>query len=242
MRDKGRTMEHAAIGRWGALLFLLLILLCSPAIAIAGAGTADHVHETTAEISGENAIHELGSETTAAGHGTEEGAAHAAAHHRPSFGMPMVFSLINFGLLVIAFLYLYKKKASGAFEKRSLEVKIEMEEAAEAKRQAEAKYKQYQARLDALDKEIEKIRQLAREDAVAERERLLAEAQKQTERMVEQAELTAKQEILNAKRKLRKEAAELASQIAEEQIKKAMTIEDQKNWVSSYIERIGELR
>jgi F-type H+-transporting ATPase subunit b len=156
--------------------------------------------------------------------------------------MDMVYSIINFALLVALFIYLYRKNASGAFAKRSMDVKLEMEEAAEAKKKAEAKYQEYQARINNLDKEIGAIRVLTGEDAAKERELILAEARKQAERMVEQAELTANQEIENAKRELRREAADLAAAMAEDRVRKSTTPEDQKNWVASYIEKIGETR
>jgi len=163
-------------------------------------------------------------------------------HHAPAFGKDMVFSIVNFVLLVAVFLYLYRKNASGAFAKRSLDIKIEMEEAAEAKRQAEAKYQEYKSRIEGLDREISQIREASAADAVREREALLAEARKQSDRMIQQAELTAKQEVESAKRELRREAAELAAGMAEELVRKSMTPEDQKNWVTSYIAKIGETR
>jgi len=163
-------------------------------------------------------------------------------HGRPGFGWAVVFQIINFTLLVSLFVYVYRKKSSGAFEKRSLEVQSEMESAQEAKQQAEAKFNEYKKRIDQLDVEIKKIRDMAAEDAEREKTSILEAAQKQSEKLVKQAELTAAQEVEQARRQLRKEAAELAAGMAEEVIKKAVTAEDQKSWVNAYIEKIGELR
>ena len=163
-------------------------------------------------------------------------------HNAPTLEWTMILNIVNFGLLLALFIYLYRKNSSGAFEKRSLEVQIEMEEAAEAKKQAEAKYNEYKARIGRLDEEVQKIREMAKEDGEKERETILIEARKQSEKMVAQAELTAKQEVEQAKRDLRREAAELAAGMAEAVIKSAVTPEDQKKWVTSYIEKIGELR
>jgi F-type H+-transporting ATPase subunit b len=165
-----------------------------------------------------------------------------AGSHGAGFGMPMVYSIINFALLVIAFVYLYRKKASGTFEKRSLEVQMEMEEAAEAKRQADAKYQEYRKRLEQLDKEVGKILELAVDDAEQERRRILDEAHKQAEKMLKQAELTARHEVDEAKRQLRREAADLAAEMAAEIVKKAAGPEDQRSWVQTYIQKIGEMR
>jgi len=168
--------------------------------------------------------------------------ASGGGHEPVPFGKDMVFSIINFVLLMALFYYLYRKNASGSFAKRSLDVKLEMEDAAEARRQAQAKYDEYKARLDNLDAEILKIRSLTEEDAARERESILAEARKQAQRMIEQAELTARQEVESAKRALRREAAELAAGMAEDLVKTSTRPDDHNNWVTSYLAKIGETR
>ena len=167
----------------------------------------------------------------------------AEGGHEPvGFGKDMVFKIANFLALVACFVYLYRKKSAGAFEKRSLEIKMEMEKAAEAKNKADEKYREYKARIEGLDEEIKKIRDLAKKDAEKEHEAIIAEAGKQSEKMIKQAELTAKHEIEQAKKLLRREAADLAREMAAGLLKKAITSEDHKNWVKSNIEKIGEMR
>ena len=161
-------------------------------------------------------------------------------HHEAKFGKEMIFQIINFILLVALLVYVYRKNASGAFEKRSLEIKTAMEEAAAAKMKAEEKYQEYQNRLNLLDDEIRQIMERVKEDSEKEREAILAEANSQAEKLIKQAELTAKQEVELAKQMLRKEAVDLAADLAGKAVKEAMTPEDQKNWVKTYIEKIGE--
>ena len=172
--------------------------------------------------------------------GAEEG--HHEAHHEVHFGKEMIFQIINFILLVCLLLWVYRKNSSGAFEKRSTEVQAAMDEAARAKKDAEDKYLEYQARIAQLDEEISKILELSREDATKEKASILEEAKRQSERIVQQAELTAKHEVVLAKHELRKEAAELAAEMAAEAIKKATTPEDQRKWVQAYIDKIGEVQ
>ena len=62
------------------------------------------------------------------------------------------------------------------------------------------------------------------------------------EKIVQQAKLTAKHEVELAKQDLRKEAAGLAAQMAADAVKKAATPEDQRNWVKTYIDKIGEVQ
>ena len=170
--------------------------------------------------------------------GEEEG--HHEAHHEVHFGKAMIFQIINFILLVCLLLYVYRKNSAGAFEKRSLEIQSAMDEAAKAKKDAEDKYLEYQARIAQLDEEISKVLELSREDAEKEKASIVEEARRQSERIVLQAELTAKHEVVLAKQELRKEAAELAAEMAAGAIKKATTPEDQRKWVQAYIDKIGE--
>ena len=164
----------------------------------------------------------------------------AGERHAVHFGKEMVFQIINFILLVCLLLWVYRKNAAGGFEKRSHEIKTAMEDAARAKKEAEDKYLEYQARIAQLDEEIGKILELSKEDAQKERVSIIEEAKKQSEKIVQQAELTAKHEVVLAKQELRKEAAELAAQMAADAIKQAATPEDQRKWVQDYIAKIGD--
>ncbi len=163
-------------------------------------------------------------------------------HHAVPFGKPMVFSIINFALLVGLFVYIYRKNLSGGFEKRSLEIKAAMDAAAAAKQKAEEKYQEYKARIAGLDAEIGALIDGAKADALKEQDAIIAEAGRQAEKMVKQAELTASHEVETAKRELRREAAALAAEMAADILKKAITPEDQQKWVKSYIEKIGEVQ
>lgn len=165
------------------------------------------------------------------------------AHGAPAFGMDMIFQIVNFALLVLLLLYVYRKYSAGngGFKKRSLDVQMAMEEAAREKKRAEEKYREYQARIARLDEEVSKILERAREDAAREREAILAEAKLQAEKFSKQAEFTSRQEIEQAKRDLRREAADLAAEMAAEILKKVLTPEDQKNWIKLYTQKIGDL-
>ncbi len=167
---------------------------------------------------------------------------HQEAHHEVHFGKETIYQFVNFLLLCVLLFYVYRKNASGGFEQRSLEIQTAIEDSAKAKKEAEDKYLEYQARIAQLDDEIAKILELAKEDGKKERDSIIEEADRQSEKIVQQAELTAKQEVLMAKQELRREAAELAAGLAAEAIKKATKPEDQRNWVKAYIDKIGEVQ
>ncbi len=162
--------------------------------------------------------------------------------HEVHFGKAEIFQIFNFILLICLLLYVYRKNAAGSFEKRSLEIQMAMEEAAKAKKSAEDKYLEYQTRVAQLDEEIAKIMELSKGDAAKERESIVEEAKKQSEKIVQQAEISAKHEVQLAKQELRKEAAEIAAQMAADAVKQATTPEDHRNWVKTYIDKIGEVQ
>lgn len=172
--------------------------------------------------------------------GAEEG--HQEAHHEARFGKEMVFQIINFILLVCLLVYVYRRTSAGGFEKRSLEIQMAMEEAVRAKKEAEDKYLEYQSRIAQLDDEIRLIVERSGQDAEKERASIVEEAKRQSEKTLQQARLTAKHEVALARQDLRKEAAELATEMAVEALKKAMTQEDQRKWVQAYIDKIGEVQ
>ncbi len=186
------------------------------------------------------AVLALSSPVVFASGGGEEG--HQEAQHEAHFGKAMIFQTINFILLVILLVYVYRKNAGGAFEKRSEEIQTAMEEAARAKKAAEDKYLEYQTRVAELDTEIGKLLELARGDAEKERASIIEEAKRQAAKIVEQAELTARHEVVLAKQALRQEAAELTAQMAADAIRKAATPEDQRKWIQTYIDKIGEVQ
>ncbi len=162
--------------------------------------------------------------------------------HEAHFGKAEIFQILNFILLICLLVYVYRKNAAGSFEKRSLEIQTAMEEASKAKKAAEDKYLEYQTRVAQLDEEIGRIMELSRGDAEKERVSIVEEAKKQAEKIAQQAEVSARHEVDMAKQALRKEAAELAAQMAADTVKKATTQEDQRNWVKTYIDKIGEVQ
>ena len=171
-------------------------------------------------------------------------ATHEAAgggSHGAAFGRGEIFQIINFVLLVILLVYVYKKYAGGGFEKRSQHIKIAIEEAQQAKRKAEALFADYRSRLDNVDKEIGDILDRAREQAQRDREQIIKEARAQAEKIVRQAELTARQEVVQAKQRLREEAVDLAAQLAVEVLRRSVTQEDHARLVDMYHKKLGEM-
>jgi F-type H+-transporting ATPase subunit b len=162
-------------------------------------------------------------------------------HHAPAFGKAEVFQMINFALLVVLLVYVYRKYAGGGFEKRSQQIKMAFEEAEHAKLRAEQKYSEYKARIDGLDRDIEDILTKAREEGQREHDHILQDARIQAEKIQRQAEMTAKQEVSNAQQTLREETINLAAELASGLLRKSANEDDHKRLVEHYLKKLGEL-
>ncbi|NWG75550.1 MAG: ATP synthase F0 subunit B [Rubrivivax sp.] len=172
---------------------------------------------------------------------TVKEAEHHAEHHEAAFGKAEIFQIINFLLLVILLVFLYKKYAGDGFEKRSQQIKMAIEEAEHARRMAEQKCNEYRLRVEALEKEIEDILARAKEEADKEHEQILQEARVQAAKIRSQAEMTTKQEVIAARQLLRDEAINLAADLALGLLKKSVTGDDHRRFVELYVRKMGEM-
>ncbi|HSR70452.1 MAG TPA: ATP synthase F0 subunit B [Acidobacteriota bacterium] len=149
---------------------------------------------------------------------------------------------VNLLLVVVPLVIWLRKPLGQYFAGRRQAIRNEIEEAAEARRQAEEKLAEVEQKMKALDEEVENIRQQARQEAAAERRRLLQEARADGERIVAAAE----REIGNLKRQARAElkdyASQLALEMAEERIRESMTEKDEAELADRFFVRLAQTR
>lgn len=177
----------------------------------------------------------------AAGFASEggEGAHHVdTAKQLKDFG----WRVLDFSLLVALVVWALKKAdVKGSLAQRQASIDKALKEADEAKAAAERKLAEYSAKLAAANKEIDEIYAAIRTEGEAEKARIIAEARVTAEKIREQAKQTAGQEVLKARTELRKEAARLAVEIAEQNIKEKIRKDDQDRLVGEYLTKVVEL-
>ena len=177
----------------------------------------------------------------AAGFASEggEGAHHVdTAKQMKDFG----WRVLDFSLLLALVIWALKKanvKQSLADRRNAIDKALN--EAAEAKAAAEAKFSEYSAKLAAANKEIDEIYAAIRTEGEAEKARIIAEAKITAEKIREQATQTANQEVLKARTELRSEAVRLAVQLAEQNIKDNIRKDDQDRLVGEYLNKVVDL-
>jgi F-type H+-transporting ATPase subunit b len=149
---------------------------------------------------------------------------------------------IDFAALVLIMVWAVKKAdMKKALADRQAGIDKALREAEEVKGAAEKKFAEYNARLAQANKEVEELQKVIREDALAEKARIVAEAKVAAERIKDQAKVMADQEIVRARTELREEAAHLSVQLAEQTLKGAMGPSDQDRLVGEYLTKVVEL-
>jgi F0F1-type ATP synthase membrane subunit b/b' len=145
---------------------------------------------------------------------------------------PYLAALVNFGLLAVLYYTLGKKPIAAALQNRRTNVVKEIEEAQRIKREAEARAKQYQAKLANLEEELAATRSALHEAGAAERDRIVKDAEEKAARMQKDATFLLNQELKQMRLDLQREAVEMAVTAAERLLQERVTTEDQ--------ERLGE--
>ena len=159
-------------------------------------------------------------------------------------GTESVFTLwmriINFVLLAGALYFLLKKPFAKFLTDKTQQVNLSLEDAEQAKKEAEAKYVEMEKKLEQAHKEIDELKQMLIDQGRAEKNKIIANAEKEADKIRRQAELTTEQELKKAKIQLRQEAVEMAAQMASTILTERIGDKDQEALIDNYLETLGK--
>ena len=127
-----------------------------------------------------------------------------------SIDMNLVWNLINILVLFLVLKHFLFKPVLGIMEKREKLIQSMMEEAGQAKEEAEALKSQYQESIRNAREDSRKILDEARENGKAEYERIVNEANEKAGKIISQAQKTAASDTERAKKDMESEIAALA--------------------------------
>lgn len=148
---------------------------------------------------------------------------------------------INFLVLFGGLAYFLLKPIKNFLRKRADGIERSLKETDDSKREAEKKLDEVKARLASLGREIEKIREKAEVEGQSRREKIIQLTRQETERIKsfarQEIEMLSQAEIQH----LREYTTELAAALAEETIKKRLSLEDQSQLIDKSIERLDKL-
>jgi len=148
---------------------------------------------------------------------------------------------LNFAITLGILIYFVAKPLKNALKGRTEGIAKELEAAQKARDDAEAKFAEYDEKLNKAEAEIDQIAAELKKEGELEREKIIANAKEQAEKIKLEAEKSADFEVARARTELQREAARLAVQLAEGLLKKNVNDKDQNNMVDEYMKKVGEL-
>lgn len=141
----------------------------------------------------------------------------------------------------LAILYASVRRPLGTYlAARSDEVKKALEEAKQARAEAEAKAREYEERLANLDSEIDALKQDFRSRGEAEMRRLEQAGKHAAERIAKDAEDTIAAELDRAQQALKQEAAKVALELAEETVRGVIKTDDHKRLEQAFLADVAQ--
>ena len=150
----------------------------------------------------------------------------------------LAWPALNLAILLAALVYFGRRPIQAFFAARQGRIRDDLDAAAKALAEAEARHTEWQRKLTRLDAEMARIRELARERAEAERKHILAEASATAERIRKDARAAVDQELRRGREELRREAAELALELAAETLRARVSDADRSRLVDDFIETV----
>jgi F-type H+-transporting ATPase subunit b len=212
-------------------LLRLIAVACALALP-AGAFAQDEHHAPAGEAHGAAPAGEAHGDAHGEGAGEHGGGAHAA----PSFDVKRFgFQVLNFAVLLFLLVKFGGPAVKKALEARSQQIKSDLASAAEARAAAQARFEKQEQRLAALESEIEAIRAGIKQEAEAEKVRLIAMAEDRARRIREESEFIIEQQVKQAEEDLRREVAAQAVALAEQIVRSQLGPADQQRLVDTFV-------
>lgn len=154
----------------------------------------------------------------------------------PALGWMIVTFLVFVAILVAS----VRRPLGSYLAARSDEVKKALEEAKQARADAEARAREYEERLANLDSEIESLKQDFRSRGDAEVRRLEQAGKAAADRVVKDAEDTIAAEYDRAQHALKQEAAKLSLELAEETLRGVIGSEDHQRLEKAFLADVAQ--
>ncbi|MGH9160283.1 MAG: hypothetical protein ACRD2X_09895 [Vicinamibacteraceae bacterium] len=172
-----------------------------------------------------------GDETSAPQHGE----AHAEDAGHGESGWRTIATLVNFLVLAGGLYYFLRTPLAGHLAGRADGIRSALAEAESTRKTASAQLTEVEAKLQALPREIETLRQRGVEEIAAEEARIRQATEEERHRMVTQARREIDLALRVAKQELVAHAASLAVDVASDHLRETMTPADQERLITRYV-------
>lgn len=142
---------------------------------------------------------------------------------------------VNFVLMYGLLFFLLRKPVSELLKQRQASIRQDLEDAAGAKNDAQARLDAIQAKLDDFDAEVAKMTADAREDAAAEAKYTAERTERDATMLREMTAGTVREETRNARARLQQDAVDAAVKLAEEKLRAEISGADQTRLANDFL-------
>ncbi len=146
---------------------------------------------------------------------------------------------INFVLLLFVLERLLFRNLRSSNAEASDAIRLELQKATEARSSAEGLMREYEAKLSALETEIEEIKGEARRTAETEAELIVKEAHEQAKKIRDAAVKAGEREAARRRHELEREIVDQALARAEAAIRSSFGPADQRRLVDAWVDEVG---
>lgn len=145
---------------------------------------------------------------------------------------------LNFAVLVFILYKLGAKAIKGFFVGNREAVKVSLEEAEAAKKEAREKLEECIARVEKASEEIGEMAEMIKTQGIREKEKIVEDAKRNAEKMKEDAKARIDQEFKKAVNQLRVEAADISVEMAGDILTNSVKNEDHEAMVENFLNRM----
>ncbi|MBM9605114.1 F0F1 ATP synthase subunit B family protein [Desulfopila inferna] len=231
-----RGVKHITSG-----LFLVAVALCfSLSVGNVWAVSGD------SHAAVESAGHGVASTALAVedGHAAEGATteAHGGGSLAPDKLWDLFFRILNFAVLVFILVKFGAKPIASGLAGRQQKIKDDIEDLEARKVEAEKTYRDFEAKLAGMEREIDTIVDKAIAQAEIEKAKIIEKAEQAAKDIKRQAEMSVQNEIMIGRRQLKNDIADQAAAMAEQLIVKNLTSEDQVKIIEDYLDKVGAVQ
>jgi len=170
--------------------------------------------------------------------GVKEGVEPDLFFRAPGEPPPFLASLLNFGVLVFLVVRFGRKPLAAALTKRKETITQEINEAERLRHAAEERLAMYEAKLEKISDELERVRHEFREQGERDKQRIVAEAKERGERMQKETEIVLGQEAKQMRHELLAEVVKEATRLATEILAKGTTLGDHDRFAEAFLSQL----
>ena len=152
----------------------------------------------------------------------------------------ILISLLNLLILFLLFKKFLFKPVNKMLAKRQSEIDSKYEAADSAKRAAEEDKLLWDEKIGTVKAETDEMIKKAQDSAKRQGETIVTKAKEQADGIIRQAETQAQLEMKKAEEDIKKEIVEVSTALANKLLEREINVNDHRDLINSFIEKIGD--